>query len=166
MRRIEREHIERRVTCTNCPNRYCLDCVTDGCPACGCKDFYSSHTKQGTFSENDIWSSHDNIGEETTENGFERIGRVIERAEERRIEDIPPFLGYTGPAEPNPMPDSLLVSRDLYNEANRIANSELDTRVRMRPDIDESILSSTPTLASVSPRLERAIRRLNNSTSA
>jgi hypothetical protein len=97
MRRMEKEHIERRVTCISCPNRYCLDCHPEGCAECGSKDFYTSHTKGTDYPNTDIVSLNDVDLERDRQEGevrpsFDGFSRVdlpvdaIDRAEARADE--------------------------------------------------------------------------------
>lgn len=78
MRRIEREHIEKRVTCTQCPNRYCLDCNPAGCPICHSEEFYTTHMKGSEYRKEDIDTIHsvDSDGDESFAVARE-VGREI-----------------------------------------------------------------------------------------
>ncbi len=58
MRRIDRQHIEKRVSCKDCPNKYCLDCNTAGCPVCHSVDFYTTHGHNIKYNETDLDTIH------------------------------------------------------------------------------------------------------------
>ena len=55
----DKEHIERRVTCSKCPNKYCIDCNTNGCNLCGSTEFYTTHRRGIIYNIKDLADIHD-----------------------------------------------------------------------------------------------------------
>ena len=81
MRKIEAEHIERRVSCINCLNKYCIDCNYNGCPSCQYEDFFTSHTKETTYPKTDLRNIHDvdHFNDETAEYQIEERVAPLQR---------------------------------------------------------------------------------------